>query len=180
MIPWSPEYVLSGPLHGYRQNRKRRVVSLVPATMTLRIQRIGDIRMDDLLTDQLEWLFSCNLQGNRLAHHLLIISGCLADTALPEHISRQMAALSRQVTLQEMFDTLVNALNQFSKIPPRAKTEGASLEVLSHPELAGLIAQIQDARQQLVQCDPVNYAEVIAWIAGQAREKKLWNKTRRR
>jgi hypothetical protein len=68
-----------------------------------------------------------------------------------------------------MFDTLVNSLNQFSKIPPRAKTEGASSEEHSRPELAGLIVQIQDARQQLVQCDPVNYAEVIAWIAGQAR-----------
>lgn len=136
--------------------------------------------MDDLLAEQLEWLLSCNLQGNRLARHLLIISGCLADTALPEHISRQMAALSRQVMLQEMFDTLVNTLNQFAKLPPRIKTETTSSDALGNAELAGLIDQIQDARQQLLQCDPVNYAELIAWIAGQARERKLWSKGRRR
>lgn len=136
--------------------------------------------MDDLLTDQLEWLLSCNLQGNRLAHHLLIISGCLAGSSLPENISRQMAALSRQVMLQDMFDTLVNSLNQFSKTPPRNKQEGAYPDTSHHTELGGLVAQIQDARQQLLQCEAVNYAELIAWIAGQAREQKLWVKGRRR
>lgn len=74
--------------------------------------------MDDLLAEQLEWLLSCNLQGNRLAHHLLVITGCLADTTLPEHISRQMAALSRQVMLQEMFDSLINSVNRFPKYLP--------------------------------------------------------------
>ena len=78
--------------------------------------------MDDLLAEQLEWLLSCNLQGNRLAHHLLVIAGCLADTTLPEHISRQMAALSRQVMLQEMFDSLINSVNQFSKIPAHKRS----------------------------------------------------------
>ena len=136
--------------------------------------------MDELLADQLEWLLSCNLQGNRLAHHLLIISGCLAGTVLPEHISRQMAALSRQVMLQEMFDSLINAFNQLAKIPLRTKTETNLPDASANPELAGLISQIQDARQQLLQCDPVNYAELIAWIAGQAREQKLWVKGRRR
>ena len=136
--------------------------------------------MDELLAEQLEWLLSCNLQGNRLAHHLLIISGCLAGTVLPEHISRQMAALSRQVMLQEMFDSLINSFNQLAKIPLRTKTETNSPDASANPELAGLIGQIQDARQQLLQCDPVNYAELIAWIAGQAREQKLWAKGRRR
>lgn len=136
--------------------------------------------MDDLLTDQLEWLLSCNLQGNRLARHLLIISGCLADTTLPEHISRQMAALSRQVMLQEIFETLVNSLNQFAKTQPRTNEEAQSHDAYLNAGATGLIDQIQDARQQLLQCDPVNYAELIAWIASQARERKLWNKVRRR
>lgn len=136
--------------------------------------------MDDLLTDQLEWLFSCNLQGNRLAHHLLVITGCLADSALPEHISRQMAVLSRQVKLQEMFDTLVNSFNQFAKMPHRIKTEAIGFDGYGSNELAGLIAQIEDTRQQLLQCDSVNYAELVAWISTKAKERKLWNKGRRR
>ncbi len=136
--------------------------------------------MDDLLSDQLEWLLSCNLQGNRLAHHLLIISGCLADSVLPEHISRQMASLSRQVMLQEIFDSLINSFNLFSKTLPRSKAEAGTPEITNNSELTGLIDQIQDARQQLMLCDPVNHAELIAWIAGQARDKKLWGKGRRR
>lgn len=136
--------------------------------------------MDELLTDQLEWLLSCNLQGNRLAHHLLIVSGCLAGTALPEHISRQMVTLSRQVMLQETFDTLVNSLNQFAKMLPRSKTEAASTDTLVHNEMSGLVEQIRDARLQLLALDPINYAELIAWIASQARDQKLWTKGRRR
>ena len=136
--------------------------------------------MDELLADQLEWLLSCNLQGNRLAHHLLIISGCLANTVLPEHISKQMAALSRQVMLQELFDTLVHSFDSYSKSQPRTKPEATSSEPSNAVELTGLIDQIQDARLQLMQCEPVNYAELIAWIANQAKEKKLWGKARRR
>jgi hypothetical protein len=136
--------------------------------------------MDELLTDQLEWLLSCNLQGNRLAHHLLIVSGCLAGTALPEHISRQMITLSRQVMLQETFDTLVNSLNQFAKMVPRSKTEIAAPDTLAHNEMSGLVEQIRDARLQLLSLDPINYAELIAWIASQARDQKLWTKGRRR
>lgn len=136
--------------------------------------------MDDLLSDQLEWFFSCNLQGNRLAHHLLIITGCLADSTLPEHISRQMATLSRQVMLQEMFDTLVNSFNGFAKTPLRSTTDTVAPDARSNIELSGLIAQIEDARQQLLNCETVNFAELIAWISGQAKERKLLSKGRRR
>lgn len=136
--------------------------------------------MDELLTDQLEWLLSYNLQGNRLAHQLLIISGCLAGTALPEHISRQMITLSRQVMLQETFDALVNSLNQLAKMVPRAKTEATPTDALAQNEISGLVEQIRDARLQLLALDPINYAELIAWIASQARDQKLWTKGRRR
>ena len=136
--------------------------------------------MDDLLAEQLEWLLSCNLQGNRLAHHLLVITGCLADATLPEHISRQMAALSRQVMLQDMFDSLINSVNQFSKIPVRPRAENTSTDTYSNIMVTGLIDQIQDARQQLLQCDAVNHAELIAWIITQAKEKKLLGRGRRR
>jgi hypothetical protein len=135
--------------------------------------------MDELLTEQLEWLLSCNLQGNRLAHHILIISGCLADTALPEHISRQMITISRQVMLQETFDTLVNSLNQFAKMTPRSATATAA-DTLANIELSGLVEQVKDARLQLLALDPINYAELIAWITSRARDQKLWAKGRRR
>ena len=138
--------------------------------------------MDELLSDQIEWLLSCNFQGNRLAPHLIIITGCLAGNSLPEHINKQMAALSRQTLLQEILDSLINSLNQFSKSSsfPQTKPASSSTNEPIHMDLTKLIEQVGEARQQLLQCDPVNYAELIAWIASQAREQKLWSKTRRR
>lgn len=135
--------------------------------------------MDDLLTDQLEWLLSCNLKGNRLAQHLLILTGCLADTSLPEPISRQMAALSRQVMLQEIFDSLINAFNLFSKTLPKSRVDAVASDSAGIAELSGLLVQIEDARQQLLRCEPINQAELIAWIVGQAKGRKLWSKGRR-
>ncbi|MBK9447317.1 MAG: hypothetical protein IPO00_15280 [Betaproteobacteria bacterium] len=67
--------------------------------------------MDDMITDQLEWLVSCNLQGNRLARHLLILSGCLAGEGLPENISSNGPLCPGKV-LQDVFDALVSSLNQ--------------------------------------------------------------------
>lgn len=135
--------------------------------------------MDEMLSDQIEWLISCNLQGNRLARHLLILSGCLADDVMPEKISRQMSALSRQVLLQEGFDALVAVLNQFSRIIP-GKPENNPINNIRNIDLTALLAQIEDARQQLAACEPVNYAEIIAWITAQARARKLWRRSRTR
>lgn len=135
--------------------------------------------MDDMITDQLEWLVSCNLQGNRLARHLLILSGCLAGEGLPENISRQMAALSRQVLLQDVFDALVSSLNQLGGAAP-GRLDRLGSDNFRGADLATLLAQIEDARQQLSACETVNLAELVAWIVAQARDRKLWRRTRSR
>lgn len=136
--------------------------------------------MDDMLIEQLEWLLSSNMQGNRFARHLLLMTGCFASENLPENINQQMVVLSRQVMLQDVFDTLVASLNQFSKSTSYVKIENTPPDAMANVDLTALFAQIEDARQQLSNCAPVNYAEIVAWVVAQAKKCKLWNKVRRR
>lgn len=135
--------------------------------------------MEHLLIDQLESLLSNNLNSKRIAGQLLILTGCLADEDIPEHISRQMAALSRIVLLQDIFDALVAPLNTMVRAPSALRNEKNESENTSS-DMAALLAQIEAARRQLSECETVNYAELIAWVMNKARERKLWNSGRTR
>lgn len=132
--------------------------------------------MEHLLADQLEYLLSCNLQGKRFARHLLVLAGALADAPMPENINRQMVTLSRQVLLQETLDSLIETLNQIFRKTLPTRIEVQVVQETSCPERAALIAQIEDTRHQLLQAEPLNYAELIAWIVTQAKLRKIWNK----
>ncbi len=136
--------------------------------------------MDELIIDQLEYLFTGNAQGNRQSRILLILCGALGDEGLPEPIGRQMASLSRQVLLQDIFDALVNALNQFAKQRVQFDRAASDPHSCSTAELVPLIAQIELARIQLSACDIANQAELIAWISNRAKVLKLWHKPKRR
>jgi hypothetical protein len=138
--------------------------------------------MNEHLVDQLEFLFSGNLQGNRLARSLPVLCGCLAGGALPDPIREKLAVLSRQVLLQDVFDTLVNALNQFTKTTPSFHPDPAHREPHGGTAvgMAPLIEQIEQARRELSNCEVANQSEIIAWIVAQAKEQKLWGRSKRR
>lgn len=135
--------------------------------------------MDHLLIDQLESLLASNLNSKRIPGQLLILVGSLAGDDMPERISRQMTTLSRIVLLQDLFEALAQPLNNLSrntqlfKIDKDEALHGAC-------DMTGLLAQIEDARRQLAECEPVNYAELIAWVVGKAKENKLWSNGRSR
>lgn len=137
--------------------------------------------MDEMLTEQLEWLLSGNLQGARLARCLLVLTGCLADDNLPDDIKQQMAVLSRQVKFQEVFDTLVTSLNQYGKTAfSFGEKQTVCPDVQAGGELCALIAQVEQARIALSDCDVVNYSVIVAWIMKQAGIRKLLGKSKRR
>ena len=137
--------------------------------------------MDEMLTEQLEWLMSGNLQGARLARCLLVLVGCLAEDNLPDDVKQQMATLSKQLKLQEVFDTVVASLNQYGKAAfSFGEKQATNSDVNAGGELCALITQVEQARISLSDCDVVNYAEVVAWVVGQAKARKLWVKSRRR
>lgn len=124
--------------------------------------------MDSILADQLEWLMTGNMVGIRLKRQIVLLAGCLSDDWLPEHIERPVGNLCRQITLQESFDALLQTLNGFVR---DSKNQNAPAV-----DLTGLLAQVEAARLALNDCETVNEAQLIAWVLGRAREKKLLSK----
>ena len=138
--------------------------------------------MDELIVDHLEGVISGSMQGSRLAKSLPVLCGCLGGAELPEHIREKLAILARQVLLQDVFDSLVNSLNQLNKSVPRFSPEPSQRDhqVMPSPGLERLLDQIEQARVALSSCDVSNQSEIIGWIVAQAKGQKLWGRTRRR
>lgn len=103
---------------------------------------------------------------------------------IPEHIRDKLAVLSRQVLLQDVFDTLVGSLNHLTKSTANFNFEpsarGNLVSPSPSPALEHLIAQIEQARLVLSSCEVANQSEIIGWVVGQAKEQKLWGCSKRR
>lgn len=126
--------------------------------------------MDSILTDQLEWLISGNMEGVRFKRQLVLLAGCLAEQAMPEAIEKQITNLCQRIALEEVFAALMEPLNAFLRNVKDKDTLGL--------DISGLMAQVEATRQALNECEPVNQALLITWILGRAREKKLLSKLR--
>ena len=138
--------------------------------------------MDELIVDHLEGVLSGTMQGSRLAKSLPVLCGCLGGAELPEHIRDKLAVLARQVLLQDIFDSLVSALNQCNKSVPKFSPAPIQhdLHIMPAPGLERLLEQIEQARVALSSCEVSNHGEIIGWIVAQAKDQKLWGRTRRR
>lgn len=116
--------------------------------------------MDDEISGQIEWLLSQNGNTGRLARQLVTLVGFLADGSLPEPISTQMASLSRQMLLKDIFDALISSLDIMTrhviKLPADRSGESSTLM-----DISALVAQVEAARLDLARCESVNYAELI-------------------
>lgn len=128
--------------------------------------------MNDLLADQIEWLLTNTSNSNRLGKQLITLVGFLADETLPEHISQQVAALSRLVVRQDMFDALVNSLNGLSRGGLLARPD-KSVSENGSSDFAHLVAQIEAARLDVSAIESVNYSELIAWVIFRGRQLKI-------
>jgi hypothetical protein len=126
--------------------------------------------MDSILTDQLEWLISGNMEGLRFKRQILLLAGCLADGPIPPHIEQEINKLCKRIALEEVFTALLEPINAFLR---NAKSKEAP-----PLDLSGLLAQVEATRQALNDCEAVNQPSLITWILGQAREKKLLSKLR--
>jgi hypothetical protein len=126
--------------------------------------------MESILTDQLEWLLSGNMEGTRFKRQIVLLAGCLADEDLPDEINRQITNLCRRIGHEEVFESLLGPLNMFLR-----NAKGNEAPAL---DLNSLMAQIESTRQALIDCEPVNQALLITWILGRARDKKLLAKVR--
>lgn len=125
--------------------------------------------MDAILANQLEWLLSGNMEGTRYKRQLIHLCGCLADNNLPDEIDRQLALLSKRISLEEVFKALLDPLDAYlrnQKDPFKAF------------DLSGLLGQIEATRLALSECEPVNQAQLINWLISRAKERNLLRKMR--
>ena len=127
--------------------------------------------LDSIIRDQLEWLFSGHATGKRFHQQLLAVAGYVAEETIPEAIAKQLMSLSRQVVLMDILDSLLTPLNLVARANP---SESTGSQVVS------LVAQIEDMRKDIQACEPVNTAEVLAWVLGRARTMKLLGRGERR
>lgn len=135
--------------------------------------------MDELLLDQLEWLLAQNGSNVRYERQIITLVGFLSDEQLPDAISQQIRALSKQVTLRDIFDALVASLSSFAPARPRARMDG-KIDGEINVDLTPLVTQIEAARLALSQCEAVSHAELIAWVVSKAKQRKLWQGRRGR
>ncbi len=127
--------------------------------------------MDSILTDQLEWLISGNMEGLRFKRQLLLLAGCLADSALPDNIEDELGRLTRRIACEEVFHSLLDSLNAYLR--QIKDKDQVNLDISS------LIAQVEATREELKQCEPANTALIVTWLLGKAKERKLLGKIRR-
>ena len=131
--------------------------------------------MNDIILDQIDWIVANNGNSNRLARQLISLIGALADGALPDDIAHQTLTLSRLVVLQDCFDALVKAFTsaECRVVPNNPRQPGEQTESSAIPSTSPMAEQIDQVRRQIAECDPINFAQLIAWVMGQARTKKL-------
>ena len=130
--------------------------------------------MDTILTDQLEWLISGNMEGLRFKRQLVLLAGCLADSdgAMPAPVDAEIMRLIRRTAEEEVFHALLDSLNTCLRQVKDKDKEHSNLDITS------LIAQVEAAREELKQCEPANTALIVGWILGKAKERKLLGKAR--
>jgi hypothetical protein len=127
--------------------------------------------IEETINDQLDSLLNYSGQYHRTGKQIITLAGALLDGPMPEPIARQMSSLTRQVMLWDLLDLLRSSLDTSHRFPMtnihlRETTDRQGEEV-------SLLAQIEATRKEIVACEPVNHAELIAWVIGLARGKKL-------
>ena len=138
--------------------------------------------MNDIILDQIDWIVTNNGNSNRLARQLISLIGVLADGALPDEIALQTLTLSRLVVLQDCFDELVKAFTstECRLVPNNARPTVEQTDSLAMSTTSPIAEQIDQVRRQIAECEPVNFAQLISWVMGQARAKKLIRPTGKR
>lgn len=130
--------------------------------------------MEERLREQFENLIGEYGTTKTLGRQIVTLSGFMAQDTITAPITQQLANLSRQLVLQDMFDSLMQSLNNATRALaghraiPRA--EDAACPAL---DLSRLIEQIETVRRDITACEPINYSELIAWLVQQARVQKI-------
>lgn len=137
--------------------------------------------MDDFIAEQVESLLGTNYSIKGLNKSILTLAGFLGEPPFPEPIGAQLESLSKLAVLQDLFESLMHALNHATgpSTKARVETSGETL-VMASRDLPRLLDQIEAVRTEISACGPINYSVLIAWLVGRARERNLLRQRTRR
>lgn len=130
--------------------------------------------MDEILSQQIEALLGTQYSTKGLGKNIITLSGFLADYPLPEDIATQLERLSRLVVLQDMFDVLLQSLNQSTASTSVSRSDASTGTPPAPDQWRGrILDQIESVRADISATSPINFSELIAWLAARARERNL-------
>lgn len=137
--------------------------------------------MDEILSQQIEALLGTQYSTKGLGKNIVTLSGFLADYPLPEDIASQLERLSRLVVLQDQFDALLQSLNQATAHTTPSRNDAATGTPQPSDQWRGrILDQIESVRADINATSPINYSDLIAWLAGRARERNILRMRSRR
>jgi len=121
--------------------------------------------MDRLIKENLEALLQDVSGSKRLGRRIINLVGFLGTSEPPPNIQSQLNCLSRLLILQDAFDALLEPVTLLS----RAGTSRS----LDTQVLQAIISSLEATRQVIAEVGDVNYAELIAWLVGQAQIRRI-------
>lgn len=122
--------------------------------------------MDRLIKENLEALLQDVSGGSkRMGRRVINLAGFLGTTEPPSNIQSQLNCLSKLLVLQDAFDALLEPITLLSRAGmPRT---------LDAQAMQAMIATLEATRQAIAEAGDVNYAELIAWLVGQAQARRI-------
>lgn len=121
--------------------------------------------MDRLIKENLEALLQDASGSKRLGRRIINLAGFLGATEPPARIQAQLNCLSRLLILQDAFDALLEPITLLSRAGmPR---------MLDAQAMQAMISSLEATRQAIADAGEINYAELIAWLVGQAQARRI-------
>ncbi len=121
--------------------------------------------MDRLIKENLEALLQDASGSKRLGRRIINLAGFLGAPEPPARIQAQLNCLSRLLILQDAFDALLEPITLLSRAGmPR---------MLDAQAMQAMISSLEATRQAIADAGEINYAELIAWLVGQAQARRI-------
>jgi hypothetical protein len=121
--------------------------------------------MDQLIKEHLEALLQENSSSKRLGRRIISLAGFLGPRETPDGIRKQLSYLSRLLVRQDAFDAMLDPVMALVRSSQTANIEPQAALVL--------LNSLEEARKGLVSDEEVNYSELIGWLVGIARSRKI-------
>jgi hypothetical protein len=121
--------------------------------------------MDRLIKENLEALLQDSSHSKRLGRRIINLAGFLSSDDPPSAIREQLNHLSRLLIQQDAFDALLEPVSLMAR--------AGLTHLIDVHAIQSMINSLEESRKAISETEDINYAELIAWLVKQARERKI-------